>query len=110
MRHCSRRLRETRSTRILSATEASPHFYRSPYMIAGNRTKQQGTVRKGRAVEAPGMAGVVGMGLMGTSITACLLGAGHRVACIEVDPVKLRSAPDRLKRILDDAHGKGLFA
>ena len=79
-------------------------------MIAGNRTKQQGTVRKGRAVEAPGMAGVVGMGLMGTSITACLLGAGHRVACIEVDPVKLRSAPDRLKRILDDAHAKGLFA
>ncbi len=49
------------------------------------------------------------MGLMGTSIAACLLGAGHRVVCIEVDPEKLRSSPKRLMRLLNDAHAKGLF-
>ncbi len=55
-------------------------------------------------------AGVVGMGLMGTSIAACLLGAGHRVTCVESDPGKLRSAPRRLLAILQDASSKKLFS
>ena len=33
-------------------------------------------------------AGVVGKGLMGTSIAACLLIAGHPVGAVEVDPSK----------------------
>ena len=48
-------------------------------------------------------AGVVGMGLMGTSIAACLLGAGHHLACVESDSDKLRTAPKRLHELLTDA-------
>src|SRR6187551_268743 len=55
-------------------------------------------------------AGVVGMGLMGTSIAACLLGAGHRLACVEADPVKLRSAPKRLRELLLDSWERSLIA
>lgn len=36
-------------------------------------------------------AGVVGMGLMGTSIAACLLMAGHPVAALEADAGKRRT-------------------
>jgi 3-hydroxybutyryl-CoA dehydrogenase len=57
-----------------------------------------------------GQAGVVGMGLMGTSIVACLLGAGHRVSCVERDPQKLRTASARLKDLLDDAYARGLLS
>ena len=49
------------------------------------------------------------MGLMGTSIAACLLGAGHRVVCIEIDPEKRRTAPKRLLRLLNEAHARGLL-
>jgi 3-hydroxybutyryl-CoA dehydrogenase len=50
---------------------------------------------------ACGNAGVVGMGLMGSSIVACLLAAGHRVAAVEVDPVRLRKAPRRVLSLLE---------
>ena len=56
------------------------------------------------------VAGVIGMGLMGTSIAACLLGAGHDVTCVEEDSAKARTAPKRLRRLLDDAYSKGLLA
>ena len=49
------------------------------------------------------------MGLMGTSIAACLLGAGHRVVCIEIDPEKRRTASKRLLRLLNEAHARGLL-
>lgn len=48
-------------------------------------------------------AGVVGMGLMGTSIAGCLVLAGHRLVCVDVDQAKTRSAPDRLLELLEDA-------
>jgi 3-hydroxybutyryl-CoA dehydrogenase len=54
-------------------------------------------------------AGVVGMGLMGTSITACLLGAGHSVACVEREPAQRRSAPKRLLHLLRDGAVRGLL-
>lgn len=54
-------------------------------------------------------AGVVGMGLMGTSIAACLLGVGHSVRCVEVDPAKARTAPKRLRRLLESALAEGLL-
>lgn len=57
---------------------------------------------------ASGPAGVVGMGLMGTSITACLLAAGHSVACVEADPAQRRRAPKRLLHLLRDRAAKGL--
>jgi 3-hydroxybutyryl-CoA dehydrogenase len=49
------------------------------------------------------------MGLMGTSIAACILGAGHRLICIESDPEKLRSAHKRLSSTLKDAWENGLI-
>lgn len=55
-------------------------------------------------------AGVVGMGLMGTSIAACLLGAGHRLSCVERDAAKLRSAKRRLFALLKDAWEKDLIS
>jgi 3-hydroxybutyryl-CoA dehydrogenase len=55
-------------------------------------------------------AGVVGMGLMGTSIAACLLAAGHRLSCVESDPAKLKSAPQRLRGLLQNASEKNLFS
>ena len=55
-------------------------------------------------------AAVVGMGLMGTSIAACLVGAGHRLSCVESDPAKLRTAPKRLLNVLNDAWDKGLIS
>lgn len=54
-------------------------------------------------------AGVVGMGLMGTSIAACLLGAGHRLVCVDTDPAKLRSAPKRLRELLLDSWSRGII-
>jgi 3-hydroxybutyryl-CoA dehydrogenase len=75
----------------------------------GKRVAQEGKVRSRRSAEGPGTAGVVGMGLMGTSIAACLLGAGHRVVCIEIDPEKRRTAPKRLLRLLSEAHARDLL-
>ena len=46
-------------------------------------------------------AGVVGMGLMGSSIAACLLAAGHAVSAVEIDPAKLRKAPHRVLTLLE---------
>ena len=48
-----------------------------------------------------GNAGIVGMGLMGSSIAACLLVAGHTVAAVEVDPVKRRKAPRQVLSLLE---------
>jgi 3-hydroxybutyryl-CoA dehydrogenase len=45
-------------------------------------------------------AGVVGMGLMGSSIAACLLAAGHTVAAVEVDPIRFRKASRRVRSLL----------
>ena len=47
---------------------------------------------------------------MGTSIAACLVGAGHRLSCVESDPAKLRTAPKRLLNVLNDAWEKGLIS
>jgi 3-hydroxybutyryl-CoA dehydrogenase len=56
------------------------------------------------------LAGVVGMGLMGTSISACLLGAGHRLVCVETDPARLLTARKRLLALLREAQAEGLLS
>jgi 3-hydroxybutyryl-CoA dehydrogenase len=66
----------------------------------------RGVSRARRAADVP-PAGVVGMGLMGTSIAACLVAAGHRLECIEVDPAKLRTARRRLRSVLTEAKQRG---
>lgn len=58
---------------------------------------------------ANGLAGVIGMGLMGTSISACLLSAGHLLYCVESDPAKRRTARHRLFNILKEAHEEGVI-
>jgi 3-hydroxybutyryl-CoA dehydrogenase len=75
-------------------------------MVKRARVKGDRGVRAGRAANVP-PAGVVGMGLMGTSIAACLLAAGHPLYCVEVDPTKLRTARRRLRSLLTEAERRG---
>jgi 3-hydroxybutyryl-CoA dehydrogenase len=75
------------------------------------RRRSQPRVATRSAVETDthSVVGVVGMGLMGTSISACLLGAGHKICCIESNPAKLQTAPNRLIKSLKDAYSQGLI-
>src|SRR6267143_2480127 len=54
-------------------------------------------------------AGIVGMGLMGSSIAACLLAAGHTVAAVEADPGRLRKAPRQVLSLLEGLSEEGLL-
>ncbi|HWR54857.1 MAG TPA: 3-hydroxyacyl-CoA dehydrogenase family protein [Bryobacteraceae bacterium] len=54
-------------------------------------------------------AAVVGMGLMGTSIVACLLAAGHPVTGITGSASKLASTRKRLSNLLAEMKKEGLF-
>src|SRR5437870_9580432 len=56
-----------------------------------------------------GSAGVVGMGLMGNSISACLLAAGHTVAAVDADPARIRKAPRRVLTLLEGLREEGLL-
>jgi 3-hydroxybutyryl-CoA dehydrogenase len=53
--------------------------------------------------------GVVGLGLMGTSITACLVAAGHRVIGIEKARRARRLVRGRLKRLLEQPREQKLL-
>jgi 3-hydroxybutyryl-CoA dehydrogenase len=55
-------------------------------------------------------AGVVGMGLMGSSIAACLLAAGRTVAGVEVDPAKRRKAPRQVLSLLEGLRKESLLS
>jgi 3-hydroxybutyryl-CoA dehydrogenase len=74
------------------------------HAIDGNKMNSR------RTRSRPAMAGVVGMGLMGTSISACLLGAGHSVHCVESDPLKLQTGRNRLLAVLSEARSRGVIA
>src|SRR2546425_12658167 len=54
-------------------------------------------------------AGLVGVGLMGTSIAACLLIAGHPVAAVEVDARKRRRARSAVLALLKGAKSEKLL-
>jgi len=54
-------------------------------------------------------AGVIGLGLMGTSIAACLLAAGHPVTAVESDASRRRSARGRLLALLEGSRKEGLL-
>ena len=76
-------------------------------MTRGQKNKHRGRVgvggrnqRRPRALIC-GHAGIVGMGLMGSSIATCLLAAGHTVAAVEVDPEKKRKAPPQVLSLLE---------
>ena len=53
--------------------------------------------------------GVVGLGLMGCSITTCLLMANHPVVAVASLPSDLDHAPDRIREHLQGAYHEGLI-
>ena len=53
--------------------------------------------------------GIVGLGLMGCSITTCLLLAGHPVVAVAPLPVDMETAEPRIREHLSKAHQKGLI-
>jgi 3-hydroxybutyryl-CoA dehydrogenase len=52
---------------------------------------------------------VIGLGLMGRSIVACLLAAGHPVTGVTNDLVVSASVPERLKELLQEMASEGLL-
>jgi 3-hydroxybutyryl-CoA dehydrogenase len=53
--------------------------------------------------------GVVGLGLMGTSITTCLLAAGHPVSGVEPNRKRLRRVPQEVLNHLQAMRAEGLL-
>lgn len=53
--------------------------------------------------------GIVGLGLMGTSIATCLLAAGHRVAGVEADASRRGIAAGRVRELLREMRSEGLL-
>lgn len=60
--------------------------------------------------EQPVPAGVVGLGLMGTSIVTCLLAAGHPVVGIDKDPGRRRNLKRRVSALLRDMRRQKLLS
>jgi 3-hydroxybutyryl-CoA dehydrogenase len=56
------------------------------------------------------VAGVVGLGLMGTSIATCLVAAGHRVVAIDKDVARRRNLKRRVSVLLRDMRREMLLA
>jgi 3-hydroxybutyryl-CoA dehydrogenase len=52
---------------------------------------------------------VIGLGLMGRSIAACLLAAGHRVTGVTDDMTASASAPGKIAGLLDEMFEEGLL-
>src|SRR2546426_8098239 len=60
--------------------------------------------------QPPVPVGVVGLGLMGTSITTCLLAAGHPVVGIDKDAAKRRNARKHALALLREMRREKLLA
>ena len=54
-------------------------------------------------------AGVIGLGLMGTSIVACLLAAGHRVVAVTRNPAKHKGARRGVLNLLQQMKAEGFL-
>jgi 3-hydroxybutyryl-CoA dehydrogenase len=55
------------------------------------------------------MIGVVGLGLMGCSITTCLLMAGHKVVAVAALPIDMEHAESRIREHLLNSKREGLI-
>ncbi|PYT22932.1 MAG: 3-hydroxyacyl-CoA dehydrogenase [Acidobacteria bacterium] len=67
--------------------------------------------RKSRLkTQPPVPVGVIGLGLMGTSITTCLLAAGHPVVGIDKDPAKRRNARKHALALLREMRREKLLS
>lgn len=69
----------------------------------------QGSNNRGTLTLPGANVGIVGMGLMGTSIASCLLAAGHTVAAVEADVARLKKAPRRVLALLKDLREERLL-
>ena len=56
-----------------------------------------------------GAAAVIGMGLMGRSIVACLMAAGHRVTAVTDDMTGSAGATAKIAALLEEMQTKGLL-
>jgi len=70
-------------------------------------TSNQNSVDLEKPAEVP--VAVVGLGLMGTSIIACLLAAGHPVVGVTRSIERRRKAPGRIRDLLAEMHSEGLI-
>ena len=76
-------------------------------MTSRQKSKHRGRVGVARRNQSKprvlvcGNAGIVGMGLMGSSIAACFLAGGLEVAAVEVDAAKRRKAPRQVLSLLE---------
>jgi 3-hydroxybutyryl-CoA dehydrogenase len=59
--------------------------------------------------EEPESVGVVGLGLMGKSIVACLLGSGHPVTAFDLERARRIRAKQHVLRMLEEMHSEGLL-
>ena len=68
-------------------------------------------MNRSRLTNKPGSipVGVVGLGLMGTSVATCLLAAGHPVAAVEIDSSKRQSARGRILNYLREMNRERLL-
>src|SRR5690242_12199698 len=57
----------------------------------------------------PGPVAVIGLGLMGRSIAACLLAAGHRVTGVTNDLAASASVPEKIEALLREMNEEGLL-
>ncbi|MGI8959911.1 MAG: 3-hydroxyacyl-CoA dehydrogenase family protein [Bryobacteraceae bacterium] len=60
--------------------------------------------------QQPISAGVVGLGLMGTSITTCLIAAGHKVVAIDKDAARRRGLKRRVEGLLREMRAEKLLS
>jgi 3-hydroxybutyryl-CoA dehydrogenase len=58
----------------------------------------------------PVTAGVIGLGLMGTSITTCLIAAGHQVVAIDKDVSRRRGLKRRVEALLREMRAEKLLS
>jgi 3-hydroxybutyryl-CoA dehydrogenase len=63
-----------------------------------------------KAVHSDALAGVIGLGLMGTSITAALLAAGHPVTSLSIDAKQRENAPAHIVELLRELKKEGMLS
>lgn len=76
-------------------------------MNSSNSSKT--AIRRTQLEPADIPVGIVGLGLMGTSIATCLLAAGHRVAGVEADASRRGIAARRVRELLREMRSEGLL-
>src|SRR5690349_5315979 len=65
---------------------------------------------QGTEAHSKAPAGVIGLGLMGTSITAALLAAGHPVTSLSIDAKQRENAPAHIVELLRELKNEGMLA